>query len=45
MAYTKIVSVATAQAGSWEDQDVKNMLGSDLIDWICEPYVKEEQKD
>jgi DNA polymerase sigma len=45
MAYTKIVSVATGQAGSWEDKDVKNMLGSDLIDWICEPYVKEEQKD
>jgi hypothetical protein len=21
------------------------MLGSDLIDWTCEPYVNEEQKD
>lgn len=41
-AYTKIVCVATGQAGSW-DRDVTNMSGSDLIDWICEPLVKEEE--
>jgi hypothetical protein len=41
MAFTKIVSVATGQAGSLEDKEVKNMLGSDLIDWTCEPYVNE----
>ena len=42
MAYTKIVCVATGQGGSW-DKDVTNMSGSDLIDWICEPYVKENK--
>jgi hypothetical protein len=45
MVFIKIVTVATGQAGSWEDKEVKNMLGSDLIDWTCEPYVNEEQKD
>lgn len=42
MAYTKIVSVATGQRGSW-DKDVEKMSGSDLIDWICEPYVRDEE--
>lgn len=42
MAYTKIASVATGQCGSWENVNVKNMSGSDLIDWICEPFVKDE---
>jgi len=50
LAYSKIVDAAASgnqqqpgDAIAWHDQNLHNMSGKDLIDWICEPVETDKE--
>lgn len=44
LAYTKIADAASGSQGSWNDRDLSSMTGRDLLDWICEPILTEQEE-
>jgi hypothetical protein len=46
MAYSKIADAALGKpSDSWgDDVNLETKRGMDLLDWICEPYIRNEEE-